>query len=1017
MIREITTLVCFTLGFASNVGSNEAPTVRTIAGGVNGKTGWEAYGFSGDGSPAIDSALDEPYGLSVDSEGNLFIADQQNHRIRKIDTNGNISTIAGIGLGWPDFEGDNGPAVDARLFGPMDVFAHSSGEIYIADWGNNRIRKIDPSGIIRTVAGGGTNPPSGGGSALGASLKPRCVAVDDDGTMYIGTYPERDDDPQFHQILRVDTEGSITVFAGTTSGTAGFDGDGGPATEAHLNKPSDIAIGPNGSVYIADYQNHRVRVVDTDGIITTFAGSGDPGPKYGKHYSGDGGPATEAIMNGVRALAISDAGTVYIGEWESYCVRAVSPDGIIRTVVGGVLDEYGGKNPSGFSGDGGPATEALFGNIEGLALDSSRNLYISTDNQRIRVVEGIESSVSGGNEDGEDDADDSTDSFAGVIVQTIAGGVNGIGWEAYGFEGDGGPASESALDEPSGLSVDSDGNLFIADQENHRIRKIDRDGKISTVAGIGVSDKVWSDSNNFSGDNGLAVNAALISPKDVFAHSSGEIYIADHGNGRVRKIDTSGIITTVAGGGTSQPSDAGSALEVSIKPYCVSVDDNGTMYIGTFPYYDGDPENHQILRVGSDGSISVFAGAGAAGFDGDGGPASEALLNRPHDVAIGIDGSIFIADYLNHRVRMVDTGGVITTFAGSGEAGDWKSGNHYSGDNGPATEAELNGVTAVAVSDAGNVYIGEESNYLVRGVQEGTIVTVAGGLLDDEGKPSYGFSGDGGSSIKALFQEIYGLALDASGNLYISTGNHRIRVVEAIESFANDSDGSNSDDSPGDTVALPSGKIGPIGLDLDTTFEDQGLRQTPENPVAGDNIEVEVFITEGANGEGGFEIEFAWDFQELTFSGFSPQDIFAGAITLETPGDGTMKLANVILGGFASKDSGSAGVATFKVAETFTGEATITLSSVKLGSNDTIGPGASYVIIGGNQEVSLTPQQAANFDGDGTVGFGDFLIFASGFGATEGDANYNLQLDLDKDGSVGFGDFLAFAAVFGQTIE
>jgi hypothetical protein len=221
-----------------------------------------------------------------------------------------------------------------------------------------------------------------------------------------------------------------------------------------------------------------------------------------------------------------------------------------------------------------------------------------------------------------------------------------------------------------------------------------------------------------------------------------------------------------------------------------------------------------------------------------------------------------------------------------------------------------------------------------------------------------------------------------------------------------------------DVVALPSGEVGPMGLDLDTTFGDQGLRQTPENPVAGEKIEVEVFVTEGANGEGGFLAEFTWDVQELSFSGFSAQDVFAGAVTLETPGDGKMTLSNVILGGLASKDSGSVGVATFEVAETFSGEAQITLASGKLGSNDlTIGPGAAYVVIGGNRDVSLTPQQASDFDGDGTIGFGDFLQFASGFGAAKGDANYDSRLDLDKDGSVGFSDFLSFAAVFGQPVE
>ena len=446
------------------------------------------------------------------------------------------------------------------------------------------------------------------------------------------------------------------------------------------------------------------------------------------------------------------------------------------------------------------------------------------------------------------------------------------------------------------------------------------------------------------------------------------------------------------------------------------------MYIGTFPQYDDEPQYHQILRVDSEGSVSVFAGAGAAGFDGDGGPATQALLNQPRDIAIGPDGSIFIADYINHRVRLVGTDGVITTFAGSGDLGEID----YPGDNGPATEAQLNGVTALAISDAGNVYIGESYGYCVRGVQNDTIVTVAGGVLNSNGNRASGFSGDGGSSVEALFATIYGLALDDSGNLYISTGNQRIRMVEALESFANDSDdsddsdddGTDSGDSPGDTVTLPSGEVGPMGLDLDTTFGDQGLRQTPENPVAGDKIEVEIFVTEGANGEGGFQAEFTWDVQELSFSGFIAQDVFAGAMTLETVGDGNRTLSNALFGGFASKDSGSVGLATFEVAETFSGEAQITLASGTLGSNDlTIGPGAAYVVIGGNRDVPLTPQQASDFDGDGTIGFGDFLQFASGFGAAEGDANYDSRLDLDKDGSVGFTDFLSFAAVFGQPVE
>lgn len=352
------------------------------------------------------------------------------------------------------------------------------------------------------------------------------------------------------------------------------------------------------------------------------------------------------------------------------------------------------------------------------------------------------------------------------------------------------------------------------------------------------------------------------------------------------------------------------------------------------------------------GGVNGKTQSEAKGFEGDGGPATESASYEPAGLSVDSEGNLFIADSFNHRIRKIDTNGNISTVAGPG--------TDLLGDGGPATEALF-------------------------------------GLIND------------------------GLALDSSGNLYMSTGNQRIRVVEAIESFASGGDGGDggSEDSQSDIVVLPSGEVGPIGLDLDTAFGDQGLRQTPENPGAGDKIEVEVFITEGGRGESGFLVEFAWDPTQLTFSGFSTQDVFSGAITQETPGEGSMTLSNIFLGWGAIKDSGSLGVATFEVAETFSGAATITLSSAKLGihrpDNDLIiGPGASYVVIGGNEEVSLTPQQASDFDGDGTVGFGDFLQFASGFGAVTGDSNFNSIWDLDKDGSVGFGDFLAFASVFGQ---
>ena len=439
--------------------------IRKVAGGIiTTIAGNGSNSFSGDGGPAVQASLGDPVDVKVDSTGRIYIVDHANNRIRMVSGAG-IVTVAGNGSAG--FSGDGGSAISASLSSPFGVALDATNTLFIADWGNNRVRKVS-GGVITTVAGNGNFSFSGdGGPATAASLaRPAGLAVDSGGNLYIA-------DVSNFRIRKV-AGGAISTVAG--NGVAGFSGDGGPATTAALNYPGSLAVDSAGNLYFSDVYNDRVRAVAATGTIKTIAGAG--------LVEGDGGPATASWLGAPQSMAVGPDGTIYIADTNNNRIRRVS-SGTITTIVG--------NGTAGYSGDGGPAVAASLSWPFYVALDSAGNLYFSDyQNNVVRKV-------------------------SGGIITTVAGKHFGSG-----FSGDGGPATAASIQGPRGIAVDAQGRIYIADSGNDRVRMVSS-GIITTVAGNGIL--------GYSGDGGPATSASLQFPEEIALDSAGNLYIADINNG------------------------------------------------------------------------------------------------------------------------------------------------------------------------------------------------------------------------------------------------------------------------------------------------------------------------------------------------------------------------------------------------------------------------------------------------------------------------------------------------------
>lgn len=626
--RRVALLFC---AFVALGPRSAAQTIITYAGGIGNDT-----------TASIYARLSSPAFVAADPAGKVYTSDAYGG-LRVIDPlTGKISATSNGGNGMFDAAGN---------------------WYYVSSW---RVYKKDVLGNVTLVAGNGSNSYSGdGGLATLAGMQALDVAVDAVGNTYIC-------DGSDGRLRKVNTAGIITTIAGGGPSL----GDGGPATVASLGAVG-VTLDAAGNIYIADDHNRRIRKVNSLGVITTIAGGGSS--------IVNSGPATAISLLGLSSVQVDASGNVYLVEKGYYRVRKVNTVGFMSILAG--------TGSSTFSGDGGPASAAALNNPVDIAIDGAGNVYIADKgNNRIRKVN------------------------AAGDISTIAG--NGI--PLYGCGGDVASPLLAQFSSPGEMTTDGIGNLYMSDPNCHLVRKIDVGGNVITVAGSGIV--------GYSGDGGAATAAAFTSPAGLAADRNGNLYIADAGTNHIRRVSAAGSISTVAGGGTGGLGDGGPATTAMITANGIAVDNSGNIFIA-------DPGNDRIRKVDAvTGIITTVAGNGSATISGDGGPATAAGVKDPTAVAVDKMGNIFIA---GNPIRKVDPSGIISSLP-------------------------LNG-TKLTVDTMGNIYV--PGNSVIKRLDIYNYVSVIAGT------GVVGYTGDNGPATAAQIQANSGIAIDTFGRLFFATSN------------------------------------------------------------------------------------------------------------------------------------------------------------------------------------------------------------------------------------------------------
>ncbi len=636
-----------------------------------------------------------PRGVAVDGSGNLYVADYNNHTIRKVTPAGVVTTLAGS-AGSPGSADGTGSA--ARFNGPSGVAVDGSGNLYVADRSNHTIRKVTPAGVVTTLAGSAESSGAANGTGSTARFNgPLSVAVDGSGNLYVTDYNN-------HTIRKVTPAGVVTTHAGSAGNPGSANGTG---SFARFRYPVGVAVDSSGNLYVADTYNHTIRKVTPARVVTTLAGSAG-------NLGGADGTDRDARFNHPRGVALDGSGNLYVTDSYGRTIRKVTPAGVVTTLAGDFFI-WGNADGTG--------SAARFRFLYGVVVDSNGNLYVADrDNHTIRKV------------------------TSDATVTTLAG-------LAERGSGDG-TGSAARFDRPMGVAADGSGNLYVADTYNNTIRKVTPTGVVTTLAGSGYS----------STTDGTGSEARFFYPYGVAVDGSGNVYVAGFNDNAIRKVTPSGVVTTLAGGGAYNEGSAngtGSAARFD-RPSGVAVDAVGNVYVA-------DTMNHTIRKVTPAGVVTTLAGrAGHRGSaDGTG---SAARFYEPEDVAVDDRGNVYVADTFNYTIRKVTPGGVVTTLAGRAENRGESDGDYHK--DGKGSAARFNYPRGVAVDGSGNLYVADGST--IRKITPARVVTTIGGLAHVPG------SADGTGSA-ARFTYPRGVAVDGSGNVYVADmWNHRISRGVAV---------------------------------------------------------------------------------------------------------------------------------------------------------------------------------------------------------------------------------------------
>ncbi len=687
---------------------NADGTVETIAG--TGELGAANDGYG----PEIQ--FNHPTNLEFDGDGQLIIAAWHNSLIKRMDlTTGYAETICGTGA--RSFNGDGLPGTETFVDLPSSVYWDpGTGNIVFSDQANFRIRVLEPSGVVHTIAGDGTPAYSGdGGPAADAQLNsPKGQSAPPAGRLTQAPTGEIIvADTGNHVIRKIDGAGIITLVAGTP-GEPGYEGDGGPATLAKLNTPSDVAVAPDGTIYVADTFNHAVRGIRTDGTIFTLAGTGERG------FSGDGGPADEAQLDRPYGLTVAPDGSVYVADTHNHRIRKITtsvPDDLddddepepveIIPCTGepGSICTYAGTGQKGRNGDGLDRLQTIFyWPIDMEFAPNGRQIVLDWNNHQVREI------------------------LPDDTIQTIMG-TDFVGdgpSDLSDLTAEGADPLTVNLNHPTDIQILPNDDILIVAWHNHKLRTIDAEnGRVRVLGGAGA----------MFVDNVAAVDARFNQPKSGVLTPAGDLFLVDQRNQRVRVLynfasDRENALTATVVGGDADPDTTG--IQPGYNGDGAGLDTFLSFATGGNPepsggiahdpatgfFYLSDSNNQIIRRIEftsadfTQSNVVTIAGiADEPGYRGDGGPATSAKLRNPQDLEIGPDGNLYFADTNNNAVRKIDLAtGIITTIAGTGDEG-------YSGDGGPAIDAELNRPFGIAFDEDGDLYISDTFNSRIRKVE------------------------------------------------------------------------------------------------------------------------------------------------------------------------------------------------------------------------------------------------------------------------------------------------------------